>query len=35
MLARISIVYDVFQEGEWHEVVSGIPKDKDRIRFGL
>jgi len=25
--------YEVFQDGEWHEVVNGIPTDKDRIRF--
>ncbi|MHB1294044.1 MAG: M23 family metallopeptidase [Anaerolineae bacterium] len=26
--------YEVFQDGEWHQVVHGIPTDKDRIRFG-
>lgn len=25
--------YEVFQGGEWHGVVNGIPTDKDRIRF--
>ena len=25
--------YEVFQDGEWQEVVNGIPTDKDRIRF--
>jgi hypothetical protein len=25
--------YEIFQDGEWHEVVNGIPTDKDRIRF--
>jgi len=26
--------YEVFQDGEWQQVVHGIPTDKDRIRFG-
>lgn len=26
--------YEVFQDGKWHEVLNGIPTDKDRIRFG-
>ncbi len=26
--------YEVFQDGKWQKVVNGIPKDKDRIRFG-
>lgn len=25
--------YEIFKDGEWQEVVNGIPKDKDRIRF--
>lgn len=25
--------YEVFQDGEWQEVVNGLPTDKDRIRF--
>ena len=25
--------YEVFQDGEWQEVVNSIPTDKDRIRF--
>ncbi len=26
--------YEVFQAGKWHEILNGIPTDKDRIRFG-
>jgi peptidase M23-like protein len=26
--------YEVFRDGEWQQVVNGIPTDKDRIRFG-
>ncbi|WP_212029891.1 hypothetical protein [Metabacillus lacus] len=26
--------YEVLQDGEWQEVVHGIPTNKDRIRFG-
>lgn len=25
--------YEIFKDGKWHEVVNGIPTDKDRIRF--
>jgi hypothetical protein len=25
--------YEVFQDGEWQEVINDIPTDKDRIRF--
>jgi hypothetical protein len=25
--------YEVFQNGEWREVINDIPTDKDRIRF--
>jgi murein DD-endopeptidase MepM/ murein hydrolase activator NlpD len=25
--------YEVFQNGEWQEVINDIPTDKDRIRF--
>lgn len=27
--------YEVFQDGEWQNVVNGIPTDKERIRFGF
>jgi len=25
--------YEIFRDDEWYEVNSGIPTDKDRIRF--